>query len=634
MHASTHYHHATASGVAPAALALSGGGLRAALFQQGCFLALAMRGELGSIKHIGAISGGTLAALVLRQAHSDVAKLATQPGAGTDHQLSLVLHAERHLSRLAARNLRSRALLSWKSVASAVLFGALNLTRRFAEDINRTIEWSHSPGEEPFTLRIGVHDLANRRAAHVTLGHRHDVGILAAAAMSIPGLMESLVIEPSIGPVCDGGVDDKTAFQLLLDAGQAVHEVLVLDASTEAQIDPKTGATPMASLMALMERNSETLRTSHSSQASQMVGWVSLRDANNTNCGLNVELLGFLQKSRTDLNHFSAVEQLALAATGFILTLDARGETRQDILKSAARLPTLEIVGPKGRVRYPLATLFADVCRALLDAESHQWPASLWGRMKSWGCSTIKESLSVVLEKSVRKVGRDIGSPHALGVAIGALSAGWAMVVGSYFLALLALLFMLAALGIATVFPLNPWEAGGLLWVGLGMLMTAFAYGRVQPPGASSTLARLVAGTVLLPILLSLTAAARCAVLAVHEGEGAWALRYKQTTVGRLRAMVSSRDAPQHVREKPVLMFAMTALLLVVGVFNPFTVVNWISPRFVNEVAHLDALGLDGVFKYSPLQPAFLVLLILEWIATAFFVGRSVLRLAWLKVRA
>lgn len=607
-------------------MALSGGGLRAALFQQGCFLALAMRGELGSIQQVAAISGGTLAALVLRQAHLDVANLAIQPTGERDRQLSLVLHAERHLNRLAARNLRSRALLSWKSVASAVLFGSFNLTRRFAEDINRAVQWSTVRGKEPFTLRIGVHDLANRRAAHITLGPQADIGILAAAAMSIPGVMESLVIAPSMGPVCDGGVDDKTAFQLLLDAGQTIHDVLVLDASTEAQIDPQREATPIASLMALMERNAETLRASHSSKARQMVGWVSLRDARSANCKSNAKLLGFLQKSRTDLDHFSAVEQLALTATGFILTLDARGETRADILESAARLQTLEIVGPKGKGRYPLASPFYGVCRALLDAESHQRAGTLWGRMKQWGCSTITDSLSVILEKSTRQVGRDIGSAHPFGVAIGALSAGWALIVGSYLLVLLAWIFVLAMFAMASVVPLGPWAMGGLLWGMLGVVTTAYAYQQARPPEASSPLMRLIAGVVLLPALLSLVTAARCAVLAVHEGEGAWSLRHKQTTWGRLRAMVSTRDA----REKPFLMYAVTALLLAACVFNPFLVVNWISPRFINGVMHLDALGLDAVFKYSPLNPAFLALLALELIAAALFVGRSWLRLAWL----
>lgn len=604
----------------PVALALSGGGLRAALFQQGCFLALAMRQELSAIKHVSAISGGTLAALVLRQAHADVAALPTPPSSELDHQLALVFHAERHLSRLASRNIRSRALLSWKSVASAVLFGALNLTRRFAEDINSAIGRFPRLVSEPFTLRIGVHDLVKRRAGSVVVDSRSDVGVLAAAAMSIPGMMESLIIDPSMGPVCDGGVDDKTALQILRDSAPIDEGILVLDASTDVAIDPRKVATPMASLMALMEGNSEVLRASQSAGSAKVLGWVSLRDAHAVGCDFDLKLLGFLQRARTDLNHFSAVEQLALASAGFIVTLHTRGETKAQILERALFLQTIEVSTKKGSQTYPLAKLFEGVCRALLKEEQVERPATFWGKLRSWGRAPIADGLAVILEKSSRSVGHDVRSKHSFIFAMGMLASVWGLMV-----ALSALLMPLIPLWVAIVnvdhaTHVSQRTSSELLWLAIGTLATAVSFAWARAPGAVSSTWRVVVGVVSLPALLLVTAAARIALFTVHEGEGGWSLRYKQSTLGRVRGLVSVRDLPPKVRAKPLTMIFMLGVLVVFGVFNPWMLAYWISPHLTDKVWNLDALGWVGnMFKYSPFQPITLGILALDWITSAAF---------------
>ncbi len=618
----------------PVALALSGGGLRAALFQQGCFLALAMREELVDVKHVSAISGGTLAALVLRQAHADVADLPTPPASERDRQLALVFHAERHLSRLASRNIRSRALLSWKSVASAVLFGTLNLTRRFAEDINSAIGKFPRLATEPFTLRIGVHDLVRRRAASVAVNSRSDVGALAAAAMSIPGFMESLVVDPSMGPVCDGGFDDKTSLQVLRDSESIQHGILVLDASTDLVLDPHRPASPMASLLALMEGHSEVLRSAQSSNAGDVLGWVSLRDAHSLGCGFDSKLLGFLQRARTDLNHFSAVEQLALAATGFVIALHTRGESKAQILERADILQKVDIATMKGTQTYPLAKLFAGVCRALLNEKEVDSPPRFLVKLRSWGRSTISDGLSVILEKSPRSVAHDLRSKHAFVFAMGVLASIWGLLIALSVLMMSLVPLWAAILKVDHATHIGERAISEVLWLTIGGLATAASFVWARAPGASFTLWRLIAGVVFLPALLVIVAAARIAVFTVHEGEGGWSLRYKQSTLGRIRGLFSIRDLPPAARARPVSLFMMLAFLVSVGVFNPWLVIYWMNPHLANSIWNIDALGWVGyAFKYSLVQPVTLGILAAELITSAIFAVVSCLKRTGSRIR-
>lgn len=602
----------------PSALALSGGGLRAALFQQGGFLALAMRQELAALQKVGAISGGTLAALALRQAHVDV-ELLPPPKEGwkeEDRQLSIVMHAQWYMSRLAARNIRMRALLSWKSVASAVLFGSMNLTRRFAEDINAVLGQHSKVKEEPFELRIGVHQLFTRAAADIVVRPDSNVGVLAAAAMTIPGFMESLVVEP-LGPVCDGGVDDKTALDLLTTAG-VTSGILVLDASTGLRINKTCTASPMTSLLMLLERNAETLRDSTQKDGERILGWASLRDAHEKNDGLNGVLVGYLQNARTDLNHFSAVEQLALVAVGFVVTLQARGEARDSILRKASNLGRIELPSRKGPQIYPMAQMLEGVCRALFD--SQETPPSAQTDTSVSEQTTISQGLSLVLEKSSRSLGHDIGSKHPFFFVMGLLAAAWATTVALSILVPLLTLLWIGAVYLAQAMRVDAWTMIMVLWGGLGISATGAAIYWARAPGAQWTLLRCLLAIIFLPALVPLVLTARFVVSMVQEGEGAWTLRYKQGTLGRLRGLLSFRGVPQRSGIGVIGSIAALAVLFFIGVLNPWFFAFWISPHWTNTIWHFDDLGWVGwVFMHVPLQPGTLGLLVLEGLTAVLF---------------
>ncbi len=601
----------------PSALALSGGGLRAALFQQGGFLALAMRQELAAVQKVGAISGGTLAALALRQAHVDVGLL-PRPKEGwkeEDRQLAIVMHAQWYMSRLAARNIRMRALLSWKSVASVVLFGSMNLTRRFAEDINAVLGQHSKIQEEPFELRIGVHQLFMRAAADIVVRPDSNVGVLAAAAMTIPGFMESLVVEP-LGPVCDGGVDDKTALDLLTTAG-VTSGILVLDASTGLRIEKTRPASPMTSLLMLLERNAETLRDSTIKNGERILGWASLRDAHGKNDGLNGVLLGYLQNARTDLNHFSAVEQLALVAVGFVVTLQARGEARDSILRKASKLGRIELPSRKGPKIYPMAQMLEGVCRALFDNQetpSAQTDTSVLEQ------TTISQGLSLVLEKSSRSLGHDIRSKHPFFFVMGLLASAWATTVALSILVPLLTLLWIGALYLAQAMHVDAWTMIMILWGVLGISATGAAIYWARAPGAQWTPLRCLLAIIFLPALVPLVLTARFVVSMVQEGEGAWTLRYKQGTLGRLHGLLSFSDFPQRSGVGVIGFIAAWVVLFSISVLNPWFFAFCISPHWTNTLWHFDDLGWVGwVFTHVPLQPGTLGLLALEGLTAALF---------------
>lgn len=607
----------------PSALALSGGGLRAALFQQGGFLALALRGELRGIEHIAAISGGTLAALSLHRAHIEIEreweKLAPGSRDELQRQLSIADRSDLYIGRCAGRDLRTRALLSIRCAMGLLLNGSPGVTRCIADEINAVFRPFDHAHAQPLKLIVGVHDLKLRDSTSVVVGSTTDVGTVAAAAMSLPGLMESIVVKEVGNAVCDGGIDDKTALQILRN-GNVVHGIVVLDASAQTVLNVYKPVSAMETLSAIVERYAEKLRAEQAANPSAAVAWVSLRDAQSKGLPLDAHCLAFLQQARTDLNYFSPVERLSLVVLGFVLTLHARGEQGPEILERATALTKLVVIRNGKEYPYPLANHFKRVCRAFLNASSKQ---SRIGRVFQRLASavglhavatpwTVADSLRLILEKSRRRSFQNAWSGHPFFVTLALVSFGWFFILSLYGLAVVALAALGLALLLAQFSGLSFPHACVVVWGLAGLASLAFAWiKRVSDtwPGPI----RLALAFALLPFLLPLVAALKISVLLMQEGDGTWSLKYWQTGVGRLISLFDFSGVGHRPARDRAIVYAAQIFLILVALPNPLYFGHMLAPLWGGRFLQLDHLGWFGhILSSWIVQPITVALLSLE----------------------
>jgi len=619
----------TTQSTKPKALALSGGGLRAALFQQGGILALALRGELSGIEHVAAISGGALAALALRRAHAEIEeewkKFRRTDINSIQWQLSVANRAELYIGRCAGRDIRSRAALSWRCITQLFLCASLGLTRCVADQINAVLGRKHPKTKLPFSLVIGVHDLSTSAPRSIVIHDGTDLGAVAAAAMSIPGVMESIVVEPGKGAVCDGGLDDKTAFRLLRASG-ATDGLVVLDASVKKVFDASKPVSANATLLAVLERTAEANRAEDACDADATLAWVSLRDALQSGLNLDTECLSYLQQTRTDLNYFTAIERMSLTAAGFILTLHSRGEDLPAILERLRTLQTSTVVNKGKEVLYPQAIQFEEVCNALLAIGAPAKNENCVRRVLSfipivgklatpW---SVAESLHLVLEKSRRSIFPNIGSFQSSFYLQAFMAVGMGLFVAIYGLAVLTLIALVPTLLFSQWLRLS--ELHYLMMMAAAWSVTAIAMAtfslRKSKLDKLPNIFQVALALISLPLVLPIFSTIKAAILVTQDGSGVWSLKYPQSFLGRIASIFDFRT-PKYINSGRRIGGWIAQILLISLLFlNPF----FFAKAWAERVYHLSHLGWIGeMFLKSPLQPLTLVVLALEKILEYFF---------------
>jgi len=299
------------------ALALSGGGKRAALFQCGGIMALAAFERLKDVSLVSAISGGSLAALALKRAF--VVNL-VKPSSGSDADIAWSVH-EFLVYHIASHDFRTDALLGFKHLSTFLSSGEFRLTEAIAKQIIGHLKDVDLDKGGPATY-LGARKLATKDLVGIPLTNQN-AGLATAVAMALPGVFDAVPIE-DFGAVVDGGLSDKTGLQLLSGL-KWDHDIVLLDASQASSTQTQFRVNAIASLQLALEVDAEANRSTLIKELRNKLTLVSLRDG--LIPGIDADCVEQLRNLRTDLDHFTPVETDSLIITGFIATCICFGDT-------------------------------------------------------------------------------------------------------------------------------------------------------------------------------------------------------------------------------------------------------------------------------------------------------------------
>lgn len=299
------------------ALALSGGGKRAALFQCGGIMALAALCRLRQVGLISAISGGSLAALALKRAFS-LNSSSAKPASDADIAWSTY---DFLVNQVAVHDFRAEALLGLEHLSASFCTGEFRLTEAVAKQINAQLKGVDLNSAGPTTY-IGVCEVATKALIEIQLT-TVNAGATAAAAMALPGIFDAIPLA-NFGAVVDGGIADKTGLQLLNKLNWK-NEVILLDASQASNANSQNRLGAMAALQIALEVDAESNRINLINSFGNRLKLASLRDGPIP--GLDADCVDQLSSLRTDLDHFSPVETDSLIIAGFIATCLQFGDT-------------------------------------------------------------------------------------------------------------------------------------------------------------------------------------------------------------------------------------------------------------------------------------------------------------------
>lgn len=323
------------------ALALSGGGKRAALFQCGGIMALAALGHLRQVALISAISGGSLAALALKRAFC-LKSSSAKPASDADIAWSTYDFLVNHV---AVHDFRGEALLGLEHLSASFCTGEFRLTEAVAKQIKVLLKGVDLDSAGPTTY-IGVCEVATKVLIEIELT-TVNAGATTAAAMALPGIFDAIPLA-NFGAVVDGGIADKTGLQLLNQLNWK-NQVILLDASQASSANSQNRLGAMAALQIALEVDAESNRISLLNFFGNHIKLASLRDGPIP--GLDADCIDQLSSLRTDLDHFSPVETNSLIIAGFIATCVQFGDAPDNAHERLAAFAATDSVFARNVVR-------------------------------------------------------------------------------------------------------------------------------------------------------------------------------------------------------------------------------------------------------------------------------------------
>ncbi|MRV70616.1 hypothetical protein GJ700_02635 [Duganella sp. FT92W] len=577
----------------PIALALSGGGKRAALFQCGGLMALAALERLRDVKLVSSISGGSLAALALKR----VLALEAQRGQDKPGELHLGWGIYEFLAKkIASHDFRTEATFGLKHAAMSLAEGQLRITESIAQQIDQHLGQDNIDTGGPITL-LGACKVDTKELEAIPLCTAN-ASRAVAAAMALPGLVDAIAVADH-GVLVDGGLADKTGLQLLQEYGWQ-DDVVLLDASTRLNTLTSTRLSALTSAVAIMEADSEAKRPQLLQVFGTRLSAISLRDANTP--GVRAEFLGRLAAIRTDLDHFSPLETDSLVIAGFIATCVKFGDTPADAFSRLERYGTF-------------SPCFKDnaetLGRAVRTDGQHKTKNAVWYR------------LDILLKKGKRSALRDLFSGHPYLRLTGTFSAIFApAIVGTWSVAFLMGLLLLGAM-VSDFWGVS--LATGTIATALltGLVATGWLkYIATHPLGIKYSLFLVCTA----PLLLVVAQSWHFVLNLFRSSELVSTIAYPLGTLGRLGELIDPRQYRGPFSKKKAVQMVATLSLAGLLCLNPFALLpqletllplndapGWLIPWISNRLslftlacilgAELGFIFLNGIsqlFKYEP----------------------------------
>ena len=552
------------------ALALSGGGKRAALFQCGSIMALAAVGRLQDVALVSAISGGSLTALALKRAFAEN----HDKSAGTN-EVGIAWAVYDILSReVAPHDFRGEGLLAAEHVCAFLAAGEMRLTEAVAKQIHRHLKGIDIDIAGPDT-HIGVCELGTKKLVGIPLKN-DNASIASAAAMALPGIFDAVPVKP-FGAVIDGGVVDKTGLQLLTDKGWE-HEVVLIDASQAAKVHPQTRCSSMAGLKVTFEVEAEALRPQLIEKYGSRLKKVSLRDGPIP--GLDNNFVEQLKGLRTDLDHFSPVETDSLIIAGFIATCGVFGDSPQQ---------SYDRLGEFSAAKHGFSRNVEKLSRGI---------KSLNGTVVD---QPTNDRIVEILKIGKDGVMKEIFSNHPYLRLSGIFSFLAAPIIFTYVLLLLfALPFALGAfIAEYSKYSLLPCVVASTLV--FGIITTIYLRTKADKPFG---IVGWIVLTISAPSIIALAEAWRYAIQRVKISSAVSSVAYPLGFLGRLWEMVDLREHKgQPFTYRTMLQILAIALLLILLLVNPF----FMNPGMQNLLPSGESFASLREFITCPFLPVTLI---------------------------